>query len=122
MSSIFSGSEPEISNVIMEDENGEILASPHLIIQNNEVNLYRKYMFRSLNPGIVYIISIIDYLQLYNFSKYLETNIKFYIKSRPANIEEISSVPPDVYCARFINYVKNITKFDLRNSLNVSNE
>jgi hypothetical protein len=78
---------------------------------NNEIEHYRKYLYRSLTPNVVYIISIIDYLQIYNFYKYLETNLKFYIKSRPDKIEEISCVPPEIYCGRFIDYIKKITDF-----------
>lgn len=71
---------------------------------------YSKYMFRSLSNDVVYIISIIDYLQLYNFYKFIETNYKYYIKSRPENIEEISCVKPEVYCERFISYINKITE------------
>lgn len=76
----------------------------------SELEHYKKYLFRSLNDKIVYIIAIIDYLQIYNFYKYLETNVKYFIKNRPGKVEEISCVPPEIYCSRFIEYVKKITQ------------
>jgi len=74
-----------------------------------ELEPYKKYLYRSLNKNIVYIISIIDYFQIYNFYKYLETNIKYYLKERPRNIEDISCVAPDIYSKRFIEYVEKVT-------------
>jgi hypothetical protein len=77
--------------------------------EHNVLSFYKKYLFKSTQPNIYYIISIIDFLQLYNFQKFIESNYKFYIKSRPESLEAISSVPPELYCTRFINYVKKIT-------------
>lgn len=76
----------------------------------NEIRNLRKYLFHSLNKNVAYIIAIIDYFQLYNFFKYLETNIKFYIRNRPEKVTAISCVPSDIYCNRFIDYVSRITK------------
>ena len=86
---------------------------------NDEKNLdllkhYRKYIFKGLNENIIYIISIIDYLQTYNFYKYLETNLKFYIKSRPDDIRAISCVPPEIYYERFVNFIQIITNIDIK--------
>jgi hypothetical protein len=85
------------------------------IFENNDPSLrhYRKYLFKGLQSNIVYIISIIDFLQTYNFYKYLETNIKYYIKARPKDIRDISSVPPDIYYERFIQYVQKVTTIDI---------
>lgn len=89
------------------------LEKPSLVFGNEkELRQYKKYIYRSLNEKIIYMIAIIDYLQIYNFYKYLETNLKFYIKTRPEKVEEISCVPPDIYCVRFIDYVKKITEYD----------
>jgi len=77
-----------------------------------EIQHYKKYLYRSLNENVVYIISIIDYLQIYNFYKYLETNLKFYVRTRPEKVEAISCVPPEIYCNRFIDYIKKITHLD----------
>lgn len=66
-------------------------------------------MFQSLNQNVAYIIAIIDFFQLYNFFKYLETNIKYYIKNRPEKLTAISCVPSGIYCKRFIDYVAKIT-------------
>jgi hypothetical protein len=84
--------------------------------ETKEIEHYRKYLYRSLNDKQVYIIAIIDYLQIYNFYKYLETTFKFYIKSRPENIEEISCVQPEIYCTRFIEYIKKITDIEKLNN------
>jgi 1-phosphatidylinositol-4-phosphate 5-kinase len=85
------------------------------IFETDEQSLrhYRKYLFRGLQSNIAYIISIIDFLQIYNFSKYLETNIKYYIKSRPKDIRDISSVPPDLYYERFIQFIEKVTTIDI---------
>ena len=72
---------------------------------------YRKHLFKSTKPGIVYIISIIDYLQLYNFKKYMETSFKIYFVS-PKDSDKISSVPPEPYSTRFINYMKKISRME----------
>ena len=81
-----------------------------LDLNESEIKNLQKYLFRSLNRNVVYIIAIIDYFQLYNFFKFLETNIKYYIKNRPEKVTAISCVPSDIYCKRFIDYVSRITK------------
>ena len=55
-----------------------------------------------------YLIAIIDFLQFYNAHKYLETVFKS-IFVAPMNPEEISSISPDRYYQRFVNYISNIT-------------
>lgn len=54
----------------------------------------------SLQTG--YFIMIIDYLQVYNLNKQLETGFKGIFASGQ------SSVPPDTYSERFINYCNSI--------------
>ena len=100
------------ASVSIDSVNGE----QNTIFSNvKEIEHYRKYLFRSLNNNIVYIIAIIDYLQHYNFYKYLETNLKCYIHNGPDGIEAISCVPPEKYCTRFIEYVKKITELENQN-------
>jgi 1-phosphatidylinositol-4-phosphate 5-kinase len=106
--------EIQLSNQLSSEksiENISVITDEAKIANFNkkEIEHYRKYLYRSLTPNVVYIISIIDYLQIYNFYKYIETNLKMYIKNRPGKIEEISCVPPEIYCTRFIEYIKKIT-------------
>ena len=87
----------EIPNKI-DDENDKIRFN-----ENNIASL-RKYIFPSLKPDNVYIMSIIDYFQIYNLQKTLET--KFKKLNKGVKEEDISSVPPDEYKKRFIEFVK----------------
>jgi hypothetical protein len=106
----------EIGNTSLNfvDESFSFFKNPH------EIHQYKKYMYRSLNENIVYIISIIDYLQIYNFYKYLETNFKVFIRSGQGKAEGISCVAPDFYCNRFIEYIKKITDMDEKNLIDSS--
>ena len=68
------------------------------------VNL-KKYIFPSLKADIAYIIAIIDFFQLYDLRKNLETHFKRF----KANKNDISSVPPEDYVIRFIKNMSKIT-------------
>ena len=68
-------------------------------------NLY-KYIFPSLQPDKAYIIAIIDFFQLYDLRKKLETSIK----GLRAETQIISSMPPDQYVVRFLNNLTNIAQ------------
>ena len=65
----------------------------------------RKYLFPSLDIHYFYIICIIDYFQLYDFQKFLETQMKKMKVSR----DKISSVPPNEYKERFDFFIQKIT-------------
>ena len=71
----------------------------------HDVENYRQYLFPSLMQGTAYIISIIDYFQIFNFFKYMESNIKNNIHKR----NTISCVDPETYSKRFIQYINNLT-------------
>ena len=75
---------------------------------NDKFVSLRKYFFPCLNTKYMYIISIIDFLQLYNLKKNIETKLK----NLNTQIEDISSVPPDKYQQRFEKYSKEITNKD----------
>lgn len=75
----------------------------------DSLEYYRKFMFLSSDKTQVYIISVIDFLQVYHFFKQLETNYKFFVKTRPENIYDISCIPPDMYQDRFMKYMHQIT-------------
>ena len=72
----------------------------------DDINNIRKYIFPSLNPTHIYIISIIDFFQKFNFQKKIEANFK---KLKAASME-ISSIEPTSYSQRFINNLKVICK------------
>ena len=73
----------------------------------HDIEYYKPYLYPSINQGTAYIISIIDYLQLFNFFKYLESELK--TKFRKNGKKIISCVDPKTYSDRFINYVIDIT-------------
>ena len=67
----------------------------------------KKYMFPSLKADIVYLMSIIDYFQIFNLQKNLENKYKNLKKG--VKREDISSLPPDEYKERFIAFVRQKT-------------
>ena len=72
--------------------------------KDSKIDTLRKYFFPSLKWDILYIMSIIDFFQLYNIQKNLETKYKQIAKRVKAKY--ISSVPPEEYKERFIQFVK----------------
>ena len=75
----------------------------------HDIQHYKKYLFPSLNQGTAYIISIIDYFQLFNFFKYIESNLKTKFLFQKKNKNEISCVDPKSYSDRFIKYINSLT-------------
>ena len=74
----------------------------------HDVTHYRQYLFPSLNQGTAYIISIIDYFQIFNFFKYVESSLKTnFFQTKKKNI--ISCVDPLTYSNRFIKYINSLT-------------
>jgi 1-phosphatidylinositol-4-phosphate 5-kinase len=71
---------------------------------NKSIESLKKYFFPSLKWDILYIMSIIDFFQLYNLHKNFETKYK-QIANR-INARYISSVPPEEYKNRFIEFIK----------------
>ena len=71
----------------------------------HEVKHYKQYLFPSLTQGTAYIISIIDYFQIFNFFKYMESHIKNFSHKK----NTVSCVDPVTYSVRFINYIKVLT-------------
>ena len=77
----------------------------------NRYKYYKPYLFPGLNVGTGYIISIIDFLQTYNFYKIVENTYKTTIKGRKSDADGgISCVEPKLYSERFIKYVQNLTQ------------
>ena len=67
---------------------------------------YKQYIYPSLFPGNVYILAIIDYFQIFNFYKYVESTFKTIGKKGD---DGISCVEPRTYAKRFINYFNYLT-------------
>ena len=78
---------------------------------NNKYKHYKQYLFPGLSMGTGYIISIIDFLQSYNFYKIMENKYKTTIQGRKSDTKGgISCVEPKLYSERFINYVQHLTE------------
>ena len=74
-------------------------------LNENYENL-RKFFYPFLYNNILYLISIIDYLQTYSLFKVIETQFK---RIKVKNYNEISSIDAESYKDRFIDFVKKIT-------------
>jgi hypothetical protein len=76
-----------------------------------DIQYYHPYLFPSLNQGVGYIISIIDYFQYFNFFKIMEAGIisKFKTGLKKEDNNTISCVDPKTYSERFIKYVNQLT-------------
>ena len=68
---------------------------------------YKQHIYPSLVPGNAYILAIIDYFQIFNFYKYVESTIK----KIGTNDDSNSCVEPRTYAKRFINYFNILTDF-----------
>ena len=74
----------------------------------HDIEYYKPYLYPSINIGSAYILSIIDYLQIFNFFKYLESELKTRFRKDGKKI--ISCVDPQTYSDRFINYIIGVTE------------
>ena len=92
--------ENEDENLIKNDED-------NIRFKEANIECLKKYLYPSLKGDVAYLMSIIDYFQIYNLQKNLETKYK----KLKAGVDEkaISSVPPDEYKDRFIEFVRNKT-------------
>ena len=93
-----------------EEKKEEEVPDTNLNIDNvrfqvNQIGNLKKYIFPSLKADVAYIIAIIDFFQLYDLRKNLETQFKRF----KADKRDISSVPPEEYVIRFINNLSKIT-------------
>ena len=67
---------------------------------------YRQYLFPSFKPGTAYILAIIDYFQMFNFYKVVESGLK---RKFAKDAEGVSCVDPKTYSKRFIKYFEKLT-------------
>ena len=74
--------------------------------QFNNAKYYKQYVYPSLVPGQAYILAIIDYFQMFNFYKYVESTLKTRFGKEK---DKISCVDPKTYSKRFINYFNSLT-------------
>ena len=88
-----------------EYKDDSILNNDNVRFDVTQISNLKKYIFPSLKADVAYIIAIIDFFQLYNLRKNLETQFKRF----KANKQDISSVPPEEYVIRFINNMSKIT-------------
>jgi hypothetical protein len=91
----------------VNDKDSKIDINNQRRFEDKRIDCLRKYFFPSLKGDILYIIGIIDFFQLYNLNKSIETKYKIFANRVKANV--ISSMPPKEYKERFIEFVKNIT-------------
>ena len=105
------GNEKNVESDSDNDINTHLLNEYYNNNSNINLNIYNrnsKYIFPSLQIGVGYIISIIDYFQYYNFFKLVETNFKrFKLIGKDKN--SLSCVDPKTYSERFINFIYKIT-------------
>jgi len=74
---------------------------------------YKQYIYPSLVPGTAYILAIIDYFQIFNFYKYVESTLKTKFGKKD---DKVSCVEPKEYASRFYFYFKKLT--DIKDILN----
>ena len=119
MKLLFENNEKKIDNISNVDsytlgvknsiENKDYNINNNINFPSHFISPLKKYLFPSLDPKYFYIICIIDYFQLYDFQKYLETQIKKIKTSK----NKISSVPPNEYKERFDFFIQKITSPEL---------
>ena len=73
----------------------------------HNIKYYKQYLFPSLIPGQAYICSIIDYFQIFNFYKYVESGLKTKFGKKK---DKVSCVDPKTYSKRFIKYFEKLTE------------
>ena len=78
-----------------------------LSFKKQDLNGLEKYIFPHIDEKYIYIISIIDFFQLYDTQKKIETVVKSIIVEK----DKISSLDVPEYQKRFENFVEQITDF-----------
>jgi hypothetical protein len=115
ISNIDNDNDKNNNEIIEEEEDVSILKiddnKDNGIGNIHDIKYYKQYLYPSLNEGVGYIISIIDYFQYFNFYKVIEAGIisKFKTGLKKVNNNTISCVDPKTYSERFINYVNQLT-------------
>ena len=98
-------------NINLETINVEELKPKKSLMEKGEifhnVKYYKQYLFPSLVPGTAYICAIIDYFQIFNFYKYVESGLKTKFGKKK---DKVSCVDPKTYSKRFIKYFEKLTE------------
>jgi len=64
-----------------------------------------RHRYKSSCGKFIYHIAIIDYLQTFNFDKWMESRFKIYVLRRSEAL--ISAVDPELYGDRFLSFMKS---------------
>ena len=98
-------------NINLEAINVEELKPKKSLMEKGKifhnVKYYKHYLFPSLVPGTAYICAIIDYFQIFNFYKYVESGLKTKFGKKK---DKVSCVDPKTYSKRFIKYFEKLTE------------
>jgi hypothetical protein len=65
---------------------------------------YKNRIFKSKNKKYIYCLGIIDYLQKFNMSKFLENKYKSIVYRKEAKF--VSAVDPLIYSSRLVDFTK----------------
>ena len=100
----------ESLKINLDSINVEELKPKKSIVEKGEIfhniKYYKQYLFPSLMPGTAYICAIIDYFQIFNFYKYVESGLKTKFGKKK---DKVSCVDPKTYSKRFIKYFQTLT-------------
>ena len=95
----------------LENLNFDELQPKKSITQKGQIfhhtKYYKQYLFPALNPGSAYILAIIDYFQIFNFFKVVESGLKTKFGKKK---DKVSCVDPKTYSKRFIKYFEKMTE------------
>ena len=104
--SIMTDAGNEILNKDYQDNNLKICDAIKGLGKLYNTKHYKQYLYPSLIPGNAYILAIIDYFQMFNFYKYVESGLKTKFAK---DAEGVSCVDPKTYSKRFIKYFIKLT-------------
>ena len=91
-----------------DNEKDALYNEGHVRFNWRNVKRINKHLFPGLSGNKAVILAIIDYFQVYNINKRLETGIKHFLKGNV--YENISSMPADGYGGRFLEKIIPIIK------------
>jgi 1-phosphatidylinositol-4-phosphate 5-kinase len=110
MSIMSNGASLQISSVL-DNLNVDELKPRKTLQEKGEIfhniKYYKQYLFPSLMTGVAYICAIIDYFQMFNFYKYVESGLKTKFGQKK---DKVSCVDPKTYSKRFIKYFETLTE------------
>ena len=98
-----------LSNFSFEKSDGykTKILNDDLSFKKQDLKGLEKYIFPHIDEKYIYIMSIIDFFQLYDSQKKIETVLKSLIVEK----DKISSLSVPEYQTRFVNFIEQITNF-----------